>query len=111
MVATSDKSLGATNTALAPGLSDHRLLRTVAIYGANAAGKSNWINAAGFIGELLSASIENRPPGTGTGAEPFLLDPATRERPSRFTIAVISAISGFVDRSNDHRPRPLLEIA
>jgi hypothetical protein len=60
-----------------------RILRAVAVYGANASGKSNLIKAAGRMRRLIldSAGYE---PGRKLGITPFLLDDKSRGEPSMF---------------------------
>lgn len=81
---------------LAPAGTDRRfvaevggleVLRCAAIYGANAAGKSNVIDALQTLEELVGRSSDTR---KTTGVEPFRLDPAWRERPSRFEIEFVA---------------------
>jgi len=60
-----------------------RILRAVAVYGANASGKSNLIKAAGVMRRLIlnSAGYE---PGRKLEITPFLLDAKSRGEPSMF---------------------------
>ncbi len=58
----------------------------VVIYGANASGKTNFINAVSTMRDLvLRSQIEGRP-GGGVPRHEFLLDPAYSEKPSCFEI-------------------------
>jgi len=62
-------------------VSGNKLLRTGAIYGPNASGKSNLIDALGFMVALIKKSTEME----GAKAfrhSPFLLDDESREKPS-----------------------------
>ena len=91
VAASKDESLLDTNVMAtdAPGFGGLRLLRSAAIFGANASGKSNVIEAVHFLSELLGSSVSERPPGTSTGARPFLLDPALESQPSRFEVSFL----------------------
>lgn len=63
-----------------------KLLKSAAVYGANASGKSNLGIALSFMrGLILNSSLEALTPA-GTGLEPFRLDRETRNQPSFFEI-------------------------
>ncbi|MCB9738908.1 MAG: ATP-binding protein [Deltaproteobacteria bacterium] len=63
---------------------DFRLLRTAAIFGANASGKSNVLAALSFLLESLDP---NSGPATWrTSASPFLLDEESSHKPTRFRL-------------------------
>lgn len=66
---------------VAPGV---RLLRLALVYGANASGKSNLIEAINFLHFfcLRQPKVSNE----GTQAIPFLLDNATKNEPSQFEL-------------------------
>jgi AAA15 family ATPase/GTPase len=68
---------------------DMRLLKGLAIYGANAAGKTNVLNALSYISHLIQHSATILDEGDSTGAEPFLLDPGTMTEPSEFILRFI----------------------
>lgn len=62
---------------VAPGM---RLLRFAVVYGANASGKSNLLNAFEFLSDFW---FENKKDDTEeTGIKPFMLDKVTPEEPS-----------------------------
>lgn len=61
-----------------------RLVPVVAIYGANAAGKSTLINAFEFFISLIRSSHESTSSREGTPYAPFLLDNESRSLPSRY---------------------------
>lgn len=86
------------NTFETPALPGKRLLKSAVIYGANAAGKSNVVQAVDFFLEQLRASAK-RVPGDDINSPSFLLDTATRDRPSRlevsFTLADVRYQYGF----------------
>jgi predicted ATPase len=76
-----------------PGLKGIKLVKVVAIYGANASGKSNIINAFRFFAEFIRDSATKLQPGADTGVQPFKLDPACLTEPSKFEMtAVINGI-------------------
>lgn len=60
------------------------VLRVAAIYGANAAGKSNVLDALRFMCEAVKKSHRNWKPDGPVPREPFLLDSAARSAPSFF---------------------------
>lgn len=60
------------------------LLRVAAIYGANAAGKSNVLAALRFVSMAVQDSHRRWGPGGPIPREPFLLDSEGRTAPSRF---------------------------
>ena len=60
------------------------LLRSAAIYGANAGGKSNLVRAIGFMRRFILTSSKETQAGERIGVEPFLLAPQLAECPSHF---------------------------
>jgi AAA15 family ATPase/GTPase len=62
---------------------DVRLTRFAAIYGANAAGKSNLVRALGFAQDLVLRGLK---PEAKIPVERFRLDPAYRQRPATFAL-------------------------
>lgn len=66
-----------------------RLVKAVALYGANASGKSNVIAALRFFAEFIRDSATKLQPGALTGAEPFKLDPAYSEKPTKFEMTAV----------------------
>jgi AAA15 family ATPase/GTPase len=56
----------------------------VAIYGANAAGKSTILRALNFYVSTIQNSHTSRTSRVGTAYQPFLLDDESREQPSRY---------------------------
>lgn len=95
---SSDKRLDEHNVFQADRLS---LLRSAAIYGANASGKSNLIQAMAFMRRLILQSSRESQAGEPTGVERFRLSTATRGEPSCFQI---------IFRLNDRRYRYGFEI-
>ncbi|HKC62997.1 MAG TPA: ATP-binding protein [Pyrinomonadaceae bacterium] len=65
---------------------DIDLLRTVGIYGANASGKSNVLNALKFMQSAVEDSQRAWKPDGGVPRSPFLLDPAAVSKPSFFEV-------------------------
>ncbi len=76
-----DKRLDEHNVFQADGLS---LLRSAAIYGANASGKSNLIQAMSFMRRFVLQSSQESQAGEPTGVERFRLNTATQDQPSYF---------------------------
>lgn len=66
------------------------IARCAALYGANASGKSNFIKALGFAREMVVHGVEER---SQIRAQPFRLDPAAADAPSRFEF-YLRALSG-----------------
>ncbi len=89
MVASKDDQ-HSDHTVAAP-VKDHRVLRTAAIYGANAAGKSNLVKALAFIQNLIVNGTrgENAIP-----VDPFLIDPETAGKDSKFGFTI--AANGII---------------
>lgn len=67
-----------------PGLTGTRFLKSAAIYGPNASGKSNVFKAARFMRDFVVDSAVEIRPGDPTGFEPFRLDPDSREGRGEF---------------------------
>lgn len=87
MVASSDDTL-ADNTFAAPGRRGMRLLKSAALYGANASGKSNLLRALRTMHDLVRGSASRMQRGDPLPAEPFKLDPATMNEPSLFEVVI-----------------------
>ncbi len=87
MVASSDKSLP-ENTIPVPSFGNRDLLRSAVIYGANAAGKTNLINAIGFVDKFVNTSME-RKLNTPIKVRPFLLTLESNRAPSEFEITFL----------------------
>ncbi len=64
-----------------------KVLRCVALYGANASGKSNLVRALKFVQELV---LQGTRPEAQTGAVRFKLDPKSAAEPSHFEIELVS---------------------
>jgi uncharacterized protein len=65
-----------------------RLLRTCAIYGPNAAGKTNLLRALQFLQGLVVSSA-SATPATALSYSPFKFAKSTRAKPSEFQIAFV----------------------
>lgn len=66
-----------------------RLLRTCAIYGPNASGKSNMVRALGFMRNLVINSAKDSQANEGIDVQPFKLTAASRTSDSEFEIIFI----------------------
>lgn len=68
----------------------YRLLKSIGLFGANASGKSNFLKAIGAMSTFVRDSATKMNDGDPIeAAEPYRLDPATREQPSRFEITFV----------------------
>ena len=65
------------------------LLKSTAIYGANASGKSNFISAARFMKQFVLGSSKNTQAGEAIPVEPFRLNTETARQPSFFEMVFI----------------------
>ncbi len=70
-------------------LSKVKLVKGVALYCANASGKSNVLNAIKFMVRFVVNSATRISPGGETGVIPFCLDEKCRHSPSSFEMAVL----------------------
>lgn len=71
------------------GFRDLRLLKGLAVYGANAAGKTNALHALRYLGQFVERSATGLNEGDPTGVTPFALDPAALDAPSEFVLRFI----------------------
>ena len=78
------------------GLSGVKFLKGAALYGANASGKSNIMQAMGFLASFVRGSAINIKPGDLTGAEPFKLDKVSATKPTEFEITFVAEGVRFV---------------
>lgn len=78
------------------GLSGLRFLKGAAIYGANASGKSNLIQALHFLSNFVQQSATTIQPGDPTGTEPFKLDRDSVNKPSEFEATFVTANVRYV---------------
>jgi AAA15 family ATPase/GTPase len=79
-----------------PGMSGQKFLKGAAIYGANASGKSNIVEAVRYLANFVSRSAIGIQPGDSTGAIPFKLDRESKSQPSEFEIAFVAQGTRFI---------------
>jgi AAA15 family ATPase/GTPase len=79
-----------------PGLSGVQFLKGAAIYGANASGKSNVIEAIRFVADFVKNSATMIQPGDPTGVQPFKLDRESAANPSEFEITFVAEGDRYV---------------
>ncbi len=74
-----------------PGLDNVKLLKGVAIYGANAAGKTNVLFALKFLAHFVENSAKELDVGDPTGVEPFLLNETSVGEPTELALRFVAA--------------------
>ena len=79
----------ASNTVRPRSSKEPTLLRTAVVYGPNASGKSNLINAFEFFLNFLITSTDSRKEGTPIAVEPFRLDSRLAQEPSTFEVTFL----------------------
>ena len=90
LVASPDKRLEDSNVVtneLGPGVRPIRLLRSAAIYGANASGKTNLLRGLSAMHDIVvnsSGNLDQLP------VTPFRFDPACHNKPSQFEVVCIA---------------------
>ena len=77
------------NTFVSPASNLPRLLRSAVVYGPNAAGKSNLIQAIAFMKNLVLSSAKESQEGEKIDATPFLFDRQSSQKPSELEILFI----------------------
>ncbi len=87
MVANDSEELLHSNTVSAG--KKLRLLKSAAIYGANASGKSNLVKALEFMLRFINSSAKDTQTGEKLRFEPFLLDTSEWNKPSLFEITFL----------------------
>ena len=90
MVKGKGDELSATNSFTPDVLGSTSLLRSSAIYGANAAGKSNIIRAMMDMGAIIRGSASASQAGDAIPLTPFLFDKQTSTQPTEFEATFIS---------------------
>lgn len=89
LVAASDKTLQETNTLATSIKAAPTLLRSAAIYGANAGGKSNLIKALQYMRGVVAESATVLQPGQAFSVQPFKLDDVSASQPTEFEVTFI----------------------
>ena len=88
MVASKDKTLASTHTVPTGVTAAPALLRSAAIYGPNAGGKSNLIKALQYMRVVVVESATIAPSQT-FGVQPFRLDTASAGLPTEFEVTFL----------------------
>ncbi len=74
-----------------PGIAGRRWIKGVALYGANASGKTTIIEALQALAQLVRASAQTTDPKEPIGQiEPFALAPSEPESPTAFAVGFVS---------------------
>ncbi|MCX7045622.1 MAG: ATP-binding protein [Candidatus Sumerlaeota bacterium] len=79
-----------------PGLAGLKYLKGAALYGANASGKSNLINAIRFASQFVQHSAIKLEPDDPTGIVPFKLDASSASKPSEFEMTFVADGTRYV---------------
>ncbi len=90
MLSTKQKEHIDTHTFTSDASSKTSLLKTAAIYGANAAGKSNFIKALKTMQEIVINSMSTYQRGHLLPVKPFLFDVETKNEPTEFEVSFIT---------------------
>lgn len=88
MVANSSRELQSTNTMAAPN-GKQRLVRSAVVYGPNAAGKSNLLNALQAMEEIVLKSAQQQR-GDDLPVIPYFFDSSTQKQPTEFEVMFIN---------------------
>jgi len=86
LVASSATELQEQNSFTTSEKGVQRVLRSAAIYGPNASGKSNLLDAIDFVKSFVSSSSKETQEGETIEVKPFLFDVASRTEPSEFEV-------------------------
>ncbi len=89
LVASRDKTFQDTHTIPTGLKAAPRLLKSSAIYGANASGKSNLIKGLQFMRHVVVHSAALVQPGQTFAVQPFRLDPETVGQPTEFEVTFL----------------------
>ena len=73
----------------APGFEELRVLKAAAIYGANASGKSNFLQALNFLRNFVLNSARLLGPKQPTGVVPFATQKGVEAGPTEFQVAFV----------------------
>ena len=90
MLSTKQKEHIDTHTFKTDSVTKINLLKTAAIYGANAAGKSNFIKALKTMQEIVINSMSTYQRGHLLPVKPFLFDVETKDEPTEFEVSFIT---------------------
>ncbi len=90
MVKAKGDELESTNSFQPSAPTSVKLLRSAAIYGANAAGKSNVIRAMMEMGSIVRGSASSSQEGDKISVTPFLFDESSPSEPTEFEMIFIS---------------------
>ncbi len=89
LTANTATELQEENTFVSPVSNLPRLLRSVIVYGPNAAGKSNLVQAIAFMKRFVLSSTKESQEGEKIDAMPFLFDLESSQKPSEFEVLFI----------------------
>lgn len=89
LTANTATELQEENTFVSPVSNLPRLLRSAVVYGPNAAGKSNLVQAIAFMKRFVLSSAKESQEGEKIGATPFLFDLESSQKPSEFEVLFI----------------------
>lgn len=89
LVAAKDNTLSATHTVPTGIGAAPVLLRSTAVYGANASGKSNLIKALQYMRGVVAESATAIQPGQTFAVQPFRLDASSAKLPSEFEVTFL----------------------
>ena len=86
LVASSDSEMREQNTFASPEQHVPNLLRSAVVYGPNASGKSNIMEALHFMDRFVRKSAKEGQEGDAINAKPFLFSASTKTEPSEFEV-------------------------
>jgi len=89
LAANTATELQKENSFISPVSNLPRLLRSAAVYGPNAAGKSNLVQAIAFMKRFVLSSAKESQEGEKIDAMPFLFDLESSQKPSEFEVLFI----------------------
>jgi uncharacterized protein len=72
-----------------PSEDNRPAVSVVGIFGPNASGKSNVIDALTYMWRMVLGSLRENEPGTGIARHPFALDPAMNDEPSTYVVDLL----------------------
>ncbi len=89
LTANTSSELQEENTFVSPASNLPRLLRSAVVYGPNAAGKSNLVQAIAFMKSFVSSSAKESQEGEKIDTTPFLFNMQGSQNPSEFEVLFI----------------------